>query len=130
MPGECPAFFSLLSNRMRPTPSKYAIHGKPVDRQTRCVHYHSEHDIIAIKFKCCGDYYPCFECHQETAGHVAEVWPKSDWDQKAVLCGVCGHEMTINQYLLGNNQCPSCRELFNPNCSKHYHLYFDFQTNT
>jgi uncharacterized CHY-type Zn-finger protein len=105
----------------------FRIFGKPVDTQTRCVHWHSELDIIAIKFKCCGHYYPCFNCHEETADHEAQVWPVNEFDQKAVLCGVCGHELAIKDYMTCNNICPKCTSLFNPGCSKHYHLYFDMK---
>ena len=45
------------------------IYGKTVDNQTRCQHWHSELDVIAIKFKCCEKYYPCFSCHEEEADH-------------------------------------------------------------
>jgi len=101
------------------------IRGRPIDALTRCIHFHSENDIVAIRFKCCGEYYPCYSCHEETAGHSAQVWPESEWTEKAVLCGACGYEMTIHQYLSCNNQCPSCIALFNPNCSRHYPLYFE-----
>lgn len=102
-----------------------AIKGKLVDEQTRCVHYHSSADVIAIKFKCCGEYYPCFQCHEKEAGHAAAVWKKEEWDETAILCGVCGHEMTIREYVCSNNQCPRCNAAFNPGCSRHYHLYFE-----
>ena len=105
--------------------SENRILGKPIDKQTRCSHYHSSSDIIAIKFKCCHQYYPCYSCHDETAGHAAEVWEKEERTTKAVLCGACGHEMTINEYFSSQNQCPSCRSDFNPNCGKHYYLYFE-----
>jgi uncharacterized CHY-type Zn-finger protein len=101
------------------------VKGKTIDAQTRCEHYHSPLDIIAIRFKCCGDYYPCYQCHEETAGHPGEVWPKKAWHVKAVLCGVCQKEWTIQEYLDSNHRCPSCHSAFNPNCSKHYHLYFE-----
>lgn len=101
------------------------VFGKPVDNQTRCVHWHSELDIIAIKFKCCEKYYPCFSCHEEDAEHEHEVWPKSEYDQKAILCGVCGTELSIKEYMSSKNTCPNCQSAFNPGCSKHYHLYFD-----
>ena len=52
------------------------IKGKLVDEYTRCVHYHSLLDVIAIKFKCCGVYYPCYSCHEEEADHEHEVWKK------------------------------------------------------
>ena len=101
------------------------VYGKPVDNQTRCVHWHSELDIIAIKFKCCEKYYPCFSCHQEEANHEHKVWPKAEFDQKAILCGVCGNELNIKDYMDSNNTCPHCKSGFNPGCSKHYHLYFE-----
>ncbi len=101
------------------------VFGKPVDNQTRCVHWHSELDIIAIKFKCCDKYYPCFSCHEEEADHDHQVWPKAEFDQKAILCGVCGNELTIEDYMDSNNTCPTCKSGFNPGCSKHYHLYFE-----
>lgn len=101
------------------------VFGKPVDNQTRCVHWHSELDIIAIKFKCCDKYYPCFSCHEEEADHEHQVWPKAEFDQKAILCGVCGNELSIADYMASNNTCPHCKSGFNPGCSKHYHLYFE-----
>jgi len=101
------------------------LKGKLVDEYTRCVYYHSPLDVIAIKFKCCDEYYPCYECHEEEAGHAAERWTKNEFNTKAILCGVCRNEMTIQEYLTGNNRCPQCNSAFNPNCSKHYHLYFE-----
>mgnify|MGYP003577132421 CR=1 FL=1 len=105
------------------------VKGPVVDEHTRCIHYHSEKDVIAIKMKCCGDYYPCIKCHNETAAHAAAVWPKKEFDRKAVLCGMCYHEMTINEYLKSHNQCPNCKAPFNPGCSNHYHLYFEMASN-
>jgi uncharacterized CHY-type Zn-finger protein len=101
------------------------VFGKSIDNQTRCVHWHSALDVIAIKFKCCDKYYPCFSCHEEEADHPHQVWPKNEFDQKAILCGVCGHELTIQEYMDSNNTCPKCDANFNPGCSNHYHLYFD-----
>jgi len=102
------------------------VYGKLVDDETRCEHYHSPLDIIAIKFKCCDKYYPCYQCHEETADHPAQVWSKEEWDTKGILCGVCKYELTINEYMNSNDQCPDCKAAFNPNCSKHYHLYFQY----
>jgi uncharacterized CHY-type Zn-finger protein len=100
------------------------VYGKVIDDNTRCEHYHSPVDIIAIKFKCCDRYYPCFQCHQEIADHPAEIWNKDEWDEKAILCGVCKTELSIKEYMDSGEHCPNCRSAFNPNCSKHYHLYF------
>ena len=101
------------------------VKGQVVDAHTRCVHYHSVLDVIAIKFKCCGEYYPCYSCHEAAAGHQVQVWPHAEWNTKAILCGMCGTELTINQYMQSNNTCPNCAAHFNPGCSKHYHLYFE-----
>lgn len=101
------------------------VYGKPVDNQTRCIHWHSELDIIAIKFKCCNKYYPCFSCHKETTDHKPAVWPTKEFTERAILCGICGNELTINEYINCNNTCPTCASLFNPGCKNHYHLYFE-----
>lgn len=103
------------------------VFGKSVDNQTRCVHWHSQLDIIAIKFKCCDKYYPCFSCHEEDADHQHEVWPKGEFDEKAILCGVCGHELSIKDYMASGNTCTNCKSSFNPGCSNHYHLYFEVE---
>jgi uncharacterized CHY-type Zn-finger protein len=103
------------------------VKGKVIDNQTRCSHWHSDLDIIALKFKCCNTYYPCYSCHAEDVDHEATTWEIVERDQKAILCGVCGKELTINEYMGSNNICPNCQSLFNPNCKKHYDLYFTME---
>ncbi|TFB22775.1 hypothetical protein E3U55_05940 [Filobacillus milosensis] len=101
------------------------VKGQVIDSQTRCEHYHTDRDIIAIKFKCCNTYYPCYQCHEEEAGHSIERWKAEEYNQKAILCGSCVTELTIEDYLKSNNKCPNCEALFNPGCQLHYHLYFE-----
>jgi uncharacterized CHY-type Zn-finger protein len=101
------------------------VKGALVDSQTRCAHYASALDIIAIKFPCCDTYYPCYQCHQEVADHPPQVWPRSRFHERAVLCGACGYELTVEEYLNCAYQCPKCRAHFNPGCGSHYHLYFE-----
>ncbi len=113
---------ALLSERII---GGMVVKGNSVDHETRCAHYHSPLDIIAIQFKCCRTYYPCFSCHQEVADHPAEQWSISERTTKAILCGACGYELTIAEYMACNNTCPSCLASFNPNCQKHYALYFE-----
>lgn len=103
------------------------VKGKVIDNQTRCSHYHTDLDIIAIKFKCCDTYYPCYSCHAETTDHKALTWEVSERDEKAILCGVCGHQLTVQEYMDSNNTCPLCQSSFNPNCKKHYDLYFTME---
>ncbi len=104
-----------------PTPD---VRGLNLDPQTRCLHYHSPLDIIAIKMKCCGVYYACKECHEALAGHPIEIWPESEWDQNAILCGSCRAELTISEYLQCNSRCPACNAGCNPACRDHHPLYF------
>jgi uncharacterized CHY-type Zn-finger protein len=101
------------------------INGKPIDNETRCVHYHSSLDIIAIKMKCCNEYFPCIDCHNETTHHLVQRWQKDEFNTKAILCGFCKKEMSIQQYLNSNHLCPYCNAAFNPGCRNHHHLYFE-----
>jgi uncharacterized CHY-type Zn-finger protein len=100
------------------------VKGYLVDDDTRCTHYHSLLDVIAIKFKCCDAYYACYYCHEENAGHPAQRWEVNEFDTKAILCGICSGELTIAQYKAAGFSCPHCNASFNPNCVKHNHLYF------
>ena len=102
----------------------HQVRGVGVDAETRCGHYNSDLDIIAIKFKCCAEWYSCFECHTASADHVAVVWSANERDQQAVLCGGCGNEMTIDEYMASESRCLQCSRGFNPGCVNHYHLYF------
>ncbi|MBC7723599.1 MAG: hypothetical protein H7146_02480 [Burkholderiaceae bacterium] len=102
------------------------VQGTPLDEQTRCVHWHSPADVVAIRFACCREYYSCFECHEEHAGHAAERWPAAQWTEDAVLCGVCRAELSIAEYLASpGSACPRCGAAFNEGCRLHRHLYFE-----
>jgi uncharacterized CHY-type Zn-finger protein len=101
------------------------VRGVSIDGETRCAHYHSSIDIVAIKMKCCGVYYACKDCHIALADHAIEVWPRSEWNARAILCGACGAEMMINDYLDSGYRCLSCKAEFNPACRNHYHFYFE-----
>ena len=103
------------------------VRGIGLDAQTRCAHYRTPLDIIAIRMKCCGVYYACKDCHEALADHPIEVWRRSEWDQRAVLCGACGSELRIWEYLQSGYRCPACGAEFNPGCRKHYHLYFEYE---
>jgi uncharacterized CHY-type Zn-finger protein len=101
------------------------VRGVQLDSQTRCTHYHSDLDVIAIRMACCGVYYACKTCHEALAGHPIKVWPRYEWDQRAVLCGACRKELTIHEYLASGYACPHCQVSFNPGCRNHYHFYFE-----
>lgn len=105
-------------------PDGVAVVGIDVDDETRCLHYHTDRDVVAIKFRCCGVYYPCFECHAACTDHEPEQWPETRFDDQAVLCGVCGIELSINTYLDSNHECPACGAAFNPGCRHHLEEYF------
>jgi len=101
------------------------VHGAQLDAETRCAHWHGPLDIVALKLRCCRTYYACRACHDELAGHVAEVWPAGEWDETAILCGACGTQMSIRAYMAVSDACPACAAPFNPGCRKHHHLYFE-----
>ena len=88
------------------------VFGKLVDDQTRCTHYHSPVDIVAIRFKCCGKFYPCYRCHDECESHPIVRWEKDEFDTQAVLCGVCKRTLSVRDYM-GAECCPHCGSAFN-----------------
>jgi uncharacterized CHY-type Zn-finger protein len=106
------------------------VQGIDLDPDTRCLHYRGPADIIAIRMKCCDTYYACIDCHTALAGHPAAVWPRSQWNRKAVVCGVCATELSVTEYLESGNICPHCGAAFNPGCRNHYHLYFETGTDS
>lgn len=101
------------------------IHGAVIDGQTRCRHWHSPLDVVAIRFACCGRYYPCDSCHAEDADHPTRRWSLAERAEPAVLCGVCGTELRIEQYLSADDCCPACGAGFNPGCRLHRDRYFE-----
>ena len=101
------------------------VHGVELRENTRCAHYHSEKDIIAIKMKCCGRFYACIKCHEALETHEPQQWKISERNEKAILCGACKKLLTIEEYLCSNNQCIYCHSSFNPGCRNHYHYYFE-----
>jgi uncharacterized CHY-type Zn-finger protein len=95
-----------------------------MDAQTRCVHYRTALDVVAIKIACCGVFYACKDCHAALADHDMKVWPRSEWDALAIRCGACEAELTIREYMSSGSFCPRCKAGFNPACRNHYHFYF------
>jgi uncharacterized CHY-type Zn-finger protein len=98
--------------------------GIELDSETRCVHYNSPLDIVAIKLKCCGAYFACKDCHAALADHSPEQWPPEEWEENAVLCGACGSELTIAEYMETSDRCTECGAPFNPGCREHRSYYF------
>ena len=105
--------------------ARQIVRGVEVDAETRCAHWRSKLDIVAIKMACCGEYWACKDCHEEMAGHQAAVWPRSSRETHAVLCGACGVEMTIREYMASESRCPACGAEFNPRCEAHWPFYFE-----
>ncbi|MBV8978402.1 MAG: hypothetical protein JO261_03295 [Alphaproteobacteria bacterium] len=105
--------------------SRPDVKGVDLDAESRCRHYRSPRDIVAIRMRCCGVHYACKDCHEALADHAIAVWPRSEWDQPAALCGVCGHEMSVQEYLGCAERCPACAAEFNPGCRHHHRFYFE-----
>lgn len=106
------------------TATQPRVLGVELDEKTRCAHYNGERDIIAIKLRCCDEFYACKECHDALADHPVVAWPMELFGQPAVLCGACRTQLSISAYLQCGNQCPACGSAFNPGCSLHHHFYF------
>ncbi|WP_353960505.1 CHY zinc finger protein [Ferruginibacter paludis] len=104
---------------------RIVVKGIQVDESSRCFHYHSILDIVAIRFKCCNEYYSCIYCHEAKSNHQVIVWNKNEFDIRAILCGNCNTELTIREYLNSNNSCPFCNSSFNPKCVNHHMHYFE-----
>lgn len=94
------------------------------DDETRCEHYDGPRDVVAFRFRCCDDWYPCRACHDETVGHDAQTWGPGEVDVRAVLCGACESTLTIDSYLACGHTCPVCGTAFNPGCEDHWDAYF------
>lgn len=103
----------------------HRVRGVDVGPETRCAHYGSDRDVVAIRFRCCEAFYPCFECHEAVADHPAARWPAGEFDAPAVLCGVCGAELSVADYLGCDHECPACGAGFNPGCAGHHDRYFE-----
>jgi uncharacterized CHY-type Zn-finger protein len=101
-----------------------AVYGEDVDGETRCAHYATARDVVAIQFACCERFYPCHACHDAVADHDAEQWSADAFDQRAILCGACGARLTIEDYLACDDECPDCEHAFNPGCAAHADRYF------
>lgn len=93
--------------------------------ETRCAHYDSERDIVALRFGCCERYYACHRCHVELTDHEGEPWPTNRKNESAAVCGVCETTLSASEYM-NTDACPECRSPFNPGCADHYHLYFEW----
>ena len=124
------------------TDDRFAVplRGVAVDPETRCAHWDTRVDVVALRFGCCEAYYPCDVCHDAATDHEAEPWPRDRFDEPAVLCGACGATLTAREYLDGdgeaqsasssrakpdNDACPRCGAAFNPGCRKHRDRYFE-----
>lgn len=114
-----------MATRSAVTVDGITVAGVDVDSETRCAHYARDRDVLAIKFSCCGDYYPCLACHDECTDHECAAWPRTEFDTVAILCGRCGTALTIDSYLDCGATCPSCGGAFNPECRTHWPVYFD-----
>jgi len=96
-----------------------------IDEQTRCPHHDADRDVVAFRFACCGDWYPCRACHDERTEHETQTWGPGELDTHAVHCGVCESSMTIDTYVACQHTCPLCGASFNQGCRDHWEAYFE-----
>jgi uncharacterized CHY-type Zn-finger protein len=93
---------------------------------SRCQHYHSKLDVLALESSCCNKFYACVKCHDELEDHTLIPWhADTSLNRHALMCGVCEKTFSILSYTTKSSQCcPYCCAAFNPNCKKHWHMYF------
>ncbi len=96
------------------------IHGKELDKNGRCAHWHGPSDVVALLCGKCGKYYACYSCHDEMEDHPFEATGSET--EYPVVCGNCMTRLTREEYMTG--ACPHCKFAFNPGCCKHYDIYF------
>ncbi|MGT2933763.1 CHY zinc finger protein [Streptococcus catagoni] len=96
------------------------ILGIALDNESRCLHYHGDSDIVALKCRQCQAYFACYHCHDALRSH--HFLANQAQEKYPVLCGACKHFLTKESYEKG--YCPFCLRLFNPNCSLHKDIYF------
>ena len=99
------------------------VYGSLIDNETRCIHYHTFLDIIAIKFKCCEKYYPCYQCHNEHESHNIQRWSAEEFHKRRYFVEFVKMN-SIHDYMM-TETCPNCQAHFNSRCKFHYHLYFE-----
>ena len=81
-----------------------------------------------------------FDSESYTYGYLfsEELFQEWEWEERAILCGVCKSLLSINEYVKlytdesasppsPSPHCPGCPSPFNPGCRKHLHLYFSTQ---
>ncbi|WP_422139745.1 RING finger and CHY zinc finger domain-containing protein [Endozoicomonas sp. ALC020] len=71
-------------------------------RERLCEHYNR---LCRVNFKCCGLYFPCHKCHNES--DKCKVTDCRAVDATWLLCSVCGYEGTITE---NSQTCPNCNE--------------------
>eukprot|EP01052_Picozoa_sp_SAG31_P033622 SAG31_NODE_3824_length_3849_cov_2.006400_2_plen_208_part_00 len=103
------------------------VHGVGLDAQTRCAHWRSPSDVLALKAPCCGRFYACHSCHAELENHEWQPWPAATpGSEHALFCGVCQSSFSLEDYLGAScPACPACAAAFNPGCKNHWELYFN-----
>ena len=97
--------------------------GLLVDDESRCVHYHSEKDIVALQCYECKKYYACYQCHDTLESHVFSPYPLILKEARPILCGSCKTLLSYEEYT-EKGTCPFCNAQFNPACQKHHSIYF------
>lgn len=111
-----------------PNTVEHKVHGIDVTPSTQCAHWHSPLDIIAIRHACCLKFYACITCHNALEQHEPTVWLMSQRGERAVLCGQCKYQLSIDEYLQSGSRCTNCEAGFNPGCKGHWGMYFEMES--
>ena len=97
----------------------FKIWGREIDSEGRCAHYHQNNDIVGLKCSTCQKYFACYQCHDELMDHSFKACDKTDYP---AICGKCRNIINFEDYKEGS--CIHCHAPFNPNCHRHWSIYF------
>ena len=110
-----PSFSSCSASSCPSSPSPVSSMFSMLSEKTRCEHWHSALDILALKAACCNRFYACHSCHSACEEHDWLPWPAdTSLDMMGLLCGACSKTFSLKQYLSGSSKCPHCDSPFNP----------------
>lgn len=84
-----------------------------------CRHYNGPLDMRRNRCASCGLYWDCHLCHAAATDHVFA--PMLIDAPLSTQCASCRGVMPY-----GHAQCPHCGQGFNPGCSLHDHIYYEF----
>ncbi|SQA00231.1 zinc finger protein [Staphylococcus aureus] len=100
------------------------VYGSLIDTETRCRIILPKKILLQLNLNVVINTIHAISAIMSLKKHAIKRWSEPSFNEKAILCGVCKHELTINEYMMVE-RCPNCQSRFNNRCKYHYHIYFE-----